>query len=98
MYRCEAATVSGMVWPEDDLEKIKAPKPKKERRQNKVVCRAERMRYTQKKKLDLIQQFDEAKAEDPSLTIKSWCHGKNLNDIKDAYELSQTVCEEGNRD
>lgn len=33
---------------EDDLEKIKAPKPKKERRQNKVVCQAERMRYTQK--------------------------------------------------
>lgn len=55
---------------EDDLEKIKAPKPKKERRQNKVVCQAERMRYTQKQKLDLIQQFDEAKAEDPSLTIK----------------------------
>ena len=55
---------------EDDLEKIKSPKPKKERRQNKVVCQAERMRYTQKQKLDLIQQFDEAKAEDPSLTIK----------------------------
>ena len=55
---------------EDDLEKIKAPKPKKERRQNKVVCQAEKMRYTQKQKLDLIQQFDEAKAEDPSLRIK----------------------------
>ena len=55
---------------EDDLEKIKAPTPKKERGQNKVVCQAERMRYTQKQKLDLIQQFDEAKAEDTSLTIR----------------------------
>ena len=67
----------------DDLEKLKAlkQKPKKERQQNKVVCQAERTRYTAKQKLDLIQQFDEAKAEDPSLSIKSWCDGKkNLND------------------
>ena len=43
-----------------DLDKVKnpTPKPKKERYQNKVLCRTERTRFTSKQKLELIQQFD----------------------------------------
>ena len=65
---------------EADLDRVRKPKPKKERHQNKVLFQAERTRFTAKQKLDLIQQFDEAKAADRSLTIKAYCDaGKNLN-------------------
>ena len=53
---------------EDDLEKIKAPKPKKERRQNKVVCQAERMRYTTShpKEISATRSAKQAKAKKAS--------------------------------
>ncbi|MCP4262106.1 MAG: hypothetical protein GY774_32090, partial [Planctomycetes bacterium] len=66
---------------EADLKKVNMPKPKKERHQNKVVCQAARARYTAKQKLELIKQFDEAKAANPSLSIKAWSDArKNLNE------------------
>ena len=65
---------------EEDLDSVKKTKPKKERYQNKVLCQAERTRFTPTQKLDLIQQYDKAKAADSSLTIKAWCKPrKNLN-------------------
>ena len=49
---------------EEDVITMKRPKPivKKERRQNKVEFQAARVRYTPQNKLDLISQFDKAKA------------------------------------
>ena len=57
---------------ETDLDRVEKPKLKKERYQNKVLCQVERTRFTAKQKLDLIQQFDKAKAADRSFTIKGW--------------------------
>ncbi len=48
---------------EEDLKKVNTPEQKKERHQNKVICQAERMRYTSKQKVELMKQFDEAKTE-----------------------------------
>ena len=52
------------------------PKPKKERYQNKVLCQGARNRFTAKQKVELIQQYDKAKAAVSSLTVKAWC-GEN---------------------
>ena len=65
-----------------DVDKVEnpAPKAKKERHQNKVLCQGARTRFTPKQKMELIQQFDEAVAEDGSLTIIKWCEArKNVN-------------------
>ena len=56
---------------DSDLRKVSKPKPKKERYQNKVLCQGARNRFTPQQKLELIQQYDEAKAADSSLTIKA---------------------------
>ena len=61
---------------EDDLQKIAKnakPKPKKPRHQKKVVCQAERKRWTATQKLDFLREWDRMRAENPSLTQKEFC-------------------------
>ena len=71
-----------------------APKAKKERHQNKVLCQGARTRFTPKQKMELIQQFDEAVVEDGSLTIIKWCEArKDVNHKK----FAKFDCVKGNR-
>ena len=58
------------------------PKPKKERYQNKVLCQGARNRFTAQQKLELIQQYDKAKAADGSLTVKAWCEDRSSLNYK----------------
>ena len=67
---------------DEDLRKVNKPKPKKERYQNKVLCQGARNRFTAKQKVELIQQYDKAKAADSSLTVKAWCKDRSSLNYK----------------
>ena len=67
---------------DEDLRKVNKPKPKKERYQNKILCQGARNRFTAKQKVELIQQYDKAKAADSSLTVKAWCKDRSSLNYK----------------
>ena len=58
------------------VESNRKLKVKPERKQNKVVFQAARVRFTVEQKWDLIQQYDKAKAANGALTIKEFCSTK----------------------
>lgn len=60
----------------DDKKLIEAnakPKLEKVRQHSKVEFQASRTNYSPQNKLDLINQYDRRKVQNPSLTLKKFC-------------------------